>query len=417
MSKGNVQAEELRGQLGERLPGAFNMAAKAMGVSTGELNKMLEKGEVLAEDLLPKLAKEMHRRFGKAAEDASSTAQAAFNRFENNLQRLKESFAESGFLDALADSADELSEIMRDPKFQAGVVTIAEGIGDMIAAIAKGIGAMGNFVGYMQDLNEEIRDFYDAQGGQPYLGRDLGYGQGNPNAEPKNLVTNAWADWRDQVKRYSDEMIMASENARREVLKNMSQGSVENPFQLDEVVVKAKQAEKAVKDFAEVSTKVLTEAERERIDMLEGYQDEWANMIDDYKQLTMDQADYEIMLAEQRADEMRKIARELGKDELAVERWLKEEKARIRESTTDKAIKEAEKTTSEIDQLWTHALENIQDEFATQLYAKLENSLEDWNNDSICDKDEQGRCLDTDRQDSNDSRWQDDRPLQAAQAA
>jgi predicted transcriptional regulator len=131
----------------------------------------------------------------------------------------------------------------------------------------------------------------------------------------------------------------------------------------------------------------------------------------------MDQADYEIMLAEQRADEMRKIARELGKDELAVERWLKEEKARIQESTTDKTIKEAEKTTSEIDQLWTHALENIQDEFATQLYAKLENSLEDWNNDSICDKDEQGRCLDTDRQDSNDSRWQDDRPLQAAQAA
>lgn len=34
MSKGTVQAEELRGQLGERLPGAFQIAARAMGVTT-----------------------------------------------------------------------------------------------------------------------------------------------------------------------------------------------------------------------------------------------------------------------------------------------------------------------------------------------------------------------------------------------
>jgi len=46
MSKGKVQAEELRGQLGERLPGAFKLAAEAMGVSEAELNKMLEQGQV-----------------------------------------------------------------------------------------------------------------------------------------------------------------------------------------------------------------------------------------------------------------------------------------------------------------------------------------------------------------------------------
>ena len=36
-SKGTVQAEELRGQLGERLPGAFKIAAAAMGVTQAEL--------------------------------------------------------------------------------------------------------------------------------------------------------------------------------------------------------------------------------------------------------------------------------------------------------------------------------------------------------------------------------------------
>ncbi len=56
-SKGKVQAEELRGQLGERIPGAFNIAAKAMGVTQSQLNKMLDKGKVYAEDFLPKFAK------------------------------------------------------------------------------------------------------------------------------------------------------------------------------------------------------------------------------------------------------------------------------------------------------------------------------------------------------------------------
>lgn len=63
LSKGNVQAEELRGQLGERLPGALNLAGQALGVTTQQLSKMLEDGEVLAVDLLPKLADVMINKF------------------------------------------------------------------------------------------------------------------------------------------------------------------------------------------------------------------------------------------------------------------------------------------------------------------------------------------------------------------
>jgi len=68
VSKGNVQAEELRGQLGERLYGAFNLAAKSMGVTTSELNKMLERGEVLASDLLPKMTVQMEKAYGEVAQ-------------------------------------------------------------------------------------------------------------------------------------------------------------------------------------------------------------------------------------------------------------------------------------------------------------------------------------------------------------
>ncbi len=87
MSKGNVQAEELRGQLGERLVGAFGIAAKAMGVTTGELNKMLQKGQVLAADFLPKFATELENTFGKGNTQVTSLA-ASQNRFNSSIDQL-----------------------------------------------------------------------------------------------------------------------------------------------------------------------------------------------------------------------------------------------------------------------------------------------------------------------------------------
>ena len=106
ISKGNVQAEELRGQLGERLPGAFQLAAEAMGVTTMKLNDMLENGEVLAVDLLPKLTSVLENRFGNAAVDAADRAQASFNRFSNSIQKFQETLGKAGLTDFFADLAD-----------------------------------------------------------------------------------------------------------------------------------------------------------------------------------------------------------------------------------------------------------------------------------------------------------------------
>ena len=89
ISKGKVQAEELRGQLGERLPGAFDMAARAMGVTTAQLDDMLKKGQVTAEDMLPKLAAVLKDEFGPAAEHASQGAQGAVNRLSTEWNLFK----------------------------------------------------------------------------------------------------------------------------------------------------------------------------------------------------------------------------------------------------------------------------------------------------------------------------------------
>ncbi|MBV6442756.1 MAG: hypothetical protein EPGJADBJ_04480 [Saprospiraceae bacterium] len=88
-SKGKVQAEELRGQLGERIPGAFAIAARAMGVSNSQLDKMLERGEVMAEEFLPKFAAEMMKTFGPGLESAINGPRAQMDKFHNSVFRLK----------------------------------------------------------------------------------------------------------------------------------------------------------------------------------------------------------------------------------------------------------------------------------------------------------------------------------------
>jgi len=112
MSKGNVQAEELRGQLAERLPGAFGMAAEAMGVTTVQLNKMLKDGEVLASDLLPKLADVLVNRYGSAATEAANLTQANMNKMITAWTDLKVVIIED-FMPAISSAFEGITNLLR----------------------------------------------------------------------------------------------------------------------------------------------------------------------------------------------------------------------------------------------------------------------------------------------------------------
>jgi len=82
MSKGRVTAEELRGQLGDRLPGAFKIMADALGVTTVKLDEMLRKGEVGASALV-KFAQKLKERFNIDTSVRIDTIAAAENRLNN----------------------------------------------------------------------------------------------------------------------------------------------------------------------------------------------------------------------------------------------------------------------------------------------------------------------------------------------
>ena len=65
-SKGKVSAEELRQQIGERLPGAFTIFADSIGKTPQELDKALENGEVTLEQFI-QFSEELFKRYGKTA--------------------------------------------------------------------------------------------------------------------------------------------------------------------------------------------------------------------------------------------------------------------------------------------------------------------------------------------------------------
>ncbi|QHV97291.1 tape measure protein [Spirosoma endbachense] len=95
LSKGKVTAEEMRNQLGERVPAAMKIMAQATGLSEIELNKMMEKGELLAVDVLPKFATELDKIYGGNAQEKINTMSAGWNRMTNEAQQFIASFNEN----------------------------------------------------------------------------------------------------------------------------------------------------------------------------------------------------------------------------------------------------------------------------------------------------------------------------------
>jgi len=80
-SKGKVSAEELRQQIGERLPGAFTIFADSMGISTKQLDKLLEGGKVTLDDFVG-FTEELIRRYGTTAEVLAQAPELAGRRLE-----------------------------------------------------------------------------------------------------------------------------------------------------------------------------------------------------------------------------------------------------------------------------------------------------------------------------------------------
>jgi tape measure domain-containing protein len=142
MSKGKVQAEELRGQLGERIPGAFQIAARAMGKTSAELNKMLELGQLMSDDLLPKFAIEMRKTFSAALPDAINSANASLNRFKTAMFNLKIEIGNAGFMGQAVDALKTFTDALTKEETIAAITRLTEAI---VLGFESGFKSVKNF--------------------------------------------------------------------------------------------------------------------------------------------------------------------------------------------------------------------------------------------------------------------------------
>lgn len=84
-SKGTVSMEELKGQLGDALPGTMSLAARSMNMPISQFQKMVESGKLLADDFLPRFANELNKTFSGGVNEAVNSASANFTDFNNQI--------------------------------------------------------------------------------------------------------------------------------------------------------------------------------------------------------------------------------------------------------------------------------------------------------------------------------------------
>lgn len=85
MSKGKISSEELRLQMGERLPIALQAMAKAAGTSVAGLDKLMKEGKLLSAEVLPKFADALNEMIPNVDTDNLETS---LNRLQNAFTKL-----------------------------------------------------------------------------------------------------------------------------------------------------------------------------------------------------------------------------------------------------------------------------------------------------------------------------------------
>lgn len=134
VSKGKVSMEELRGQLGERLPGAFKIAADSMGITTSELDKLVSDGNLATDVFLPKLAAGLRATFGDTTYVEGFTASMA--RLKNSLNDAFVQIGQTGAFEALTKGLQIATATAVGAA--AGVRALGEIIGALAGAAASG---------------------------------------------------------------------------------------------------------------------------------------------------------------------------------------------------------------------------------------------------------------------------------------
>jgi lambda family phage tail tape measure protein len=141
-SKGKVSAEEIRQQIGERLPGAFTTFATAIGKTPAMLDKMLQKGEVTLDDFML-LIEELIKTYEPSMDRIAASSQAAGDRMQVTFARLREAIGRelqpvgAQFQEIFANFFEENEQAIVN--FASSIAGLARSIADNAGTIAESL--------------------------------------------------------------------------------------------------------------------------------------------------------------------------------------------------------------------------------------------------------------------------------------
>lgn len=147
MAKGKISAEELRRQLGERMPiamEAMSRAAKRLGFQEN-LDDLLKGGKLRSLDILPKFAEELD---GLIVSVDTDNAETSVNRLKNTFASLAEDWDIAGKFKAVVDTLIKLLEGLRS-----NVSSVAGAIAGILSAKMLG-GVADNIRGHYARIRE-----------------------------------------------------------------------------------------------------------------------------------------------------------------------------------------------------------------------------------------------------------------------
>lgn len=161
MNKGQVMSEELKGQLAERMPGAISAMAEAAGFgsdadSVAKLFKAMENGEVKSQAVLEKFADILAQRArsGGALEKAMEATAAQQARFNNAFSRSVEVFSAAGFDKGMGQFFKSMADGIRTAEpFIAG---LGEAFSYLVEPVNAAINVGAHFVTMLAKVGEMI---------------------------------------------------------------------------------------------------------------------------------------------------------------------------------------------------------------------------------------------------------------------
>ena len=118
ISKGRVSMEELRRQLGNAIPGAFEIGAKAMNMTTKEFNDFVKTGQLASTVFVPLFIKALKEAYADGFKDIEQTVSVANVRLINAWKELTSEIISGETGKALAQGINALREILIRPELK-----------------------------------------------------------------------------------------------------------------------------------------------------------------------------------------------------------------------------------------------------------------------------------------------------------